>query len=262
MKKYITLLSSIFFIGFICSCDSTRKINPDTYIYFRKGTDTVIAPQKLTVIQIGNVISVQVFSSTANQEQAAIFNVPNPDKSTSPGTYQINEDGNIDMPVIGPVKAAGLTRSQLQDLLAKRVANYVKNPSVIVKFLDFNINVLGEVHKPGLQKFTVDRVTVIDAIGSAGDLTDYGERQDVVVIREENGKKIYNTIDLTNQNFILSPVYLLEPNDVVYVKPNANKLKDLSANPEAQRKTGIVLSVVGILVSVASIIVFAVSYKN
>jgi polysaccharide export outer membrane protein len=108
----------------------------------------------------------------------------------------------------------------------------------------------------------VDRVTVIDAIGSAGDLTDYGERQDIVVIREENGKKIYNTIDLTNQNFILSPVYLLEPNDIVYVKPNANKLKDLSANPDAQRKTGIILSVVGILVSVASVIVFAASYKN
>jgi polysaccharide export outer membrane protein len=262
MTKYITLLLSIIFIGLICSCDTTRKINPDTYIYFRDGSDTVTAPFKSTIIQPGDVINIRVFSSTANQEQAAIFNIPNSDKSAAPGGYQVNEVGNIEMPIIGSIKAAGLTLNQMQDVLSKKLANYVKNPSIIVNFLDFNINVLGEVRKPGLQKFTVDRVTVIDALGAAGDLTDFGERQDIIVIREENGKKIYNSIDLTKRDFLLSPVYLLQPNDVVYVKPNANKLKDLSANPDAQRKTGIILSVVGILVSVASVIVFAVSYKN
>src|ERR1700674_5305364 len=117
MTKYITLLLSIFFIGLICSCDSTRKINPDTYIYFRKGSDTVIAPQRSTIIQTGDIISIRVFSSTANQEQAAIFNIPNSDKSAAPGGYQVNETGNIDMPIIGSVKAAGLTGIQLQDLL-------------------------------------------------------------------------------------------------------------------------------------------------
>ena len=262
MKKYITLLFSIFFISLLCSCDTTRKINPDNYIYFRKGSDTVITPLKSTIIQSEDVISIRVYSSTANQEQAAIFNIPNADKSAAPEGYQVNETGNIDMPIIGSVKAAGLTTNQLQDVLSKKLANYVKNPSVLVNFLDFHINVLGEVHKPGLQKFSVDRVTIIDAIGSAGDLTDYGERQDVIVIREENGKKIYNSIDLTSREFLQSPVYLLQPNDVVYVKPNANKLKDLSANPDAQRKTGIILSVIGILVSVASVVVIALEYKN
>jgi polysaccharide export outer membrane protein len=262
MTKFILLLLSVFFVGLICSCDTTRKINPDTYIYFRNGSDTIAAPFKSTIIQPGDVISIRVFSSTANQEQAAIFNIPNSDKSAAPGGYQVNEMGNIEMPMIGPVKAAGITINQLQDELSKKLTNYVKNPSIIVNFLDFNINVLGEVHKPGLQKFSVDRVTVIDALGAAGDLTDFGERQDITVIREQNGKKIYTSIDLTKRDFVLSPVYLLQPNDVVYVKPNANKLKDLSANPDAQRKTGIILSVIGILVSVASVIVIALEYKN
>jgi polysaccharide export outer membrane protein len=262
MTKYITFVMSFFLIGLICSCDTTRKINADNYIYFRKGSDTVIAPIQSTIIQSGDIISIHVFSSTANQEQAAVFNMPNADKSNSPASYQVNETGNIEMPIIGSVKAAGLTTNQLQDGLVKKLTNYVKNPSVIVNFLDFNINVLGEVHKPGLQKFSADRVTVIDAIGSAGDLTDYGERQDIIVIREENGKKVYHSIDLTNRNFLQSTVYLLQPNDIVYVKPNANKLKDLSANPDAQRKTGIILSVIGILVSVASVVVIAIEYKH
>ena len=262
MTKYITLVMSFFLIVLVCSCDTTRKINPDNYIYFRNGSDTVTAPFKSTIIQPGDVISIRVFSSTANQEQAAIFNIANSDKTAAPGGYQVNENGNIEMPIIGSIQAAGLTISELQDILSKKLTNYVKNPSIVVNFLDFNINVLGEVHKPGLQKFSVDRVTVIDALGAAGDLTDYGERQDIIVIREENGKKIYNSIDLTKRDFLSSPVYLLHPNDVVYVKPNANKLKDLSANPDAQRKTGIILSVIGILVSVASVIVIALEYKN
>ncbi len=85
MTKYITLLLSIFFMEMICSCDTTRKINPDTYIYFRNGSDTVTAPFKSTIIQPGDVVSIRVFSSTANQEQAAIFNIPNSDKSAALG---------------------------------------------------------------------------------------------------------------------------------------------------------------------------------
>ena len=91
------------------------------------------------------------------------------------------------MPVIGDIKAAGLSKDSLQFLLEQKLAGYIKGPSVLVRFLGFNVNVLGEVRTPGTHKFLVDNVTVIDAISAAGDLTDYGKREDVTVIREEGG---------------------------------------------------------------------------
>jgi polysaccharide export outer membrane protein len=254
------LKKNIFYIIFlfaIYSCGSSKKANSANYIYFQTGTDTVLIPQKEIVIQNGDILSIRVFSSTSNQEQAAVFNIPNPEKENSLG-YQVTQTGNIDMPVIGTVKAAGLTKTQLQDFLTKKITNYVRNPTVMIGFIDFKVNVLGEVHRPGVQKFSVDRVSIIDAISSAGDLTDYGQRQDVIVIREDNGKKIYQSIDLRDKALFQSPVFLLQPNDIVYVKPNAIKVKDISSDPAAQRKTGIILSVVGILVSIASVVIFAV----
>src|SRR3712207_1189008 len=156
------------------------------------------------VIHPYDILSIQVFSKTLNQEQAAIFNILNTSNNGATQTsqvnmaagYQVSMSGTIDVPVIGGVKAVGLTKEQLQNLLAQKLADYVKSPTVIVRFLQFNVNVLGEVRSPGTHKFFQDRVTIIDAISSAGDLTDNGKRQDVTVIREENGKKIYRKIDL------------------------------------------------------------------
>lgn len=195
-----------------------------------------------------------MYSKTVNQDQAAVFNIP----ATVPGPsqgYQVSESGNIDMPVIGSVKAAGLTKEQLQVLLMQKLTNYVKNPAVVVRFLQFNINVLGEVKSPGTKKFETDNVTILDAISSAGDLTDAGKREDVTVIREEGGKKIYHYVDLRSKTVFQSPVYNLQPNDIVYVKANKNKLKELSIDPEIQRKTGLFVTFFGIIVSIATLIV-------
>jgi len=237
------------------ACSSSKKINKD-YIYFKNGTDTVAIPQKEPVIQPGDQLSIRVYSQTINQEQAAIFNMPASADSQLIG-YQVSPEGNIEIPVIGSIKAAGLTKNQLQAVLMQKLTNYVKNPTVLIRFLQFNINVLGEVRSPGTRQFRVDRVTIIDAISAAGDLTDYGKREDVTVIREENGKRIYHTVDLRNKNLFESPVYVLQPNDIVYVGPNKTKLKNLSVDPEAQRRTGLFFTITSVIVSVGTLIITA-----
>ena len=245
----------IFISGILISCGSSKDVAKE-HLYFQQGMDTVLTQQKETIIQPNDLLSIQVFSKTVNQEQAAIFNVANTSVSNSPG-YQVTSAGNIELPVIGSVKAGGYTKDELQLSLMEKLTPYVKNPSVVVRFLQFNVNVMGEVRSPGTQKFVVDRVTLIDALSAAGDLTDYGKRDDVMVIREENGKKIYHKVDLRSRTLFESPGYILQPNDIVYVGTNATKLKNLSANPEAQRKTGVILAITSVLISLATLVITA-----
>src|SRR5450432_4685 len=260
---------SFLFVGLMASCSSTKNIKPAEYIYFRNGADTIFSKQRETVIQPNDLLSIQVYSKTPNQEQAAIYNMPTPSTTNNttgaaPGTapgYQVDATGNIEMPVIGTVKSAGLTISELQKVLVQKLANNVKYPAVLVSFLEFNINVFGEVHAPGLHKFTMDKVTILDAIAASGDLTDYGKRDSITVIREEQGKRVYHNVDLRDKDIFQSPVYIMEPNDVVYVPPNRYKLRNLSLNPEKQRNTTLLLSILFAAVSVASLIV-AISYHN
>ncbi len=251
----IFLICCMLFITMLTSCGSSKLITDD-HVYFQNGTDTAAAPQKQTVIQNGDLLSMQVFSQTINQEQAAIFNINSSGNSSMQG-YQVNDAGNIEVPVIGSVKAAGLTKEQLQSSLTQKLISFVKNPTVTVRFLQFNVNVLGEVRLPGTQRFQTDKVTIIDAISAAGDLTDYGKRNDITVIREENGKKIFYQIDLRKKNFFDSPAYLLQPNDIVYVSPNKTKLKNAGADPEKQRRTGLFLSITSVLVSAGTLIITA-----
>src|SRR5450432_125329 len=254
---------SFLFVGLMASCSSTKNIKPAEYIYFRNGADTIFSKQRETVIQPNDLLSIQVYSKTPNQEQAAIYNMPTPSTTNNilgaaPGTapgYQVDATGNIEMPVIGTVKSAGLTISELQNVLIQKLANNVKYPAVLVSFLEFNINVFGEVRSPGLHKFTMDKVTILDAIAASGDLTDFGKRDSITVIREEKGRKVYHYIDLRNKDIFESPVYVMEPNDVVYVPPNRYKLRNLSLNPEKQRTTSTLLSFLLVAISIASLII-------
>lgn len=243
---------NIVLMALLSSCGPSKNLRKE-YVYFQAGMDTVQAESKETIIQSNDLIGIQVFSKTVNQEQAAIFNIPAAANNSAQG-YLVNDAGNIEMPVIGTVKAAGLTIGQLQSSLSQQLTPFVKNASVVVRFLEFNINVLGEVRSPGTQKFTVDRVTIIDAISAAGDLTDFGKRDSVTVIREVDEKKIYYSVDLRNRELFKSPVYVLRPNDIVYVSPNESKLKTLSVDPEKQRKTGLVFAITSLLISITTLI--------
>jgi polysaccharide export outer membrane protein len=259
------LIFSTILILFLSAC-STTNVKKD-YLYFQGVEDNVGVQQKETVIQPHDLLFIQVYSKTLNQEQAAIFNIlssststPSPNSSTSSGGssqgYEVSAGGNIEMPVIGTVKAAGLTKDQLQALLVDKVSNYVKNPSIIVRFSNYNINMLGEVRSPGAKKFAIDKVTIIDAISAAGDLTEFGRREDVMVIRELDGKKFYYEVDLRSKKVFSSPAYILQPNDIVYVAPNNKRLKTLNADVETQRKIGLYSSFISIAITLITLFVY------
>ncbi len=227
--------------------------------YFQRGFDSLGTVQyKEPIIQTNDLLSIQVFSGTLSQEQAAIFNIPNGGSSATSasattstsgggGGYQVDSSGNIMMPIIGNVYAKGLTRKQLSDAITLKLNDYIKNPNVLVKFARFRINVLGEVKTPGPKDFMTDRATITEAIALSGDLTEFGKREDVMVIREEgNQRKVYH-VDLRSAALFQSPVYQLQQNDLIVVSANDTKLKQLKTNPNFQRDLGLALSVISVV---------------
>jgi polysaccharide export outer membrane protein len=146
-------------------------------------------------------------------------------------TYLIDIDGYIVFPVIGKVKLAGLTRSQAVVMLEDRIKEYINNPSVNLRILNYKFSVIGEVNNPGTFKIESERVTLLEALSQAGDLTIYGNRSNILVIREINGKKEYNRVNITKADFINSPYYYLTQNDVVMVEPNKTKVNSSVIGP-------------------------------
>ncbi len=267
-NKSIRIVSLGLMAVLLSACFS-NKVAKENYLYFKKGNNEFIA-QKETIIKKNDLLSIQVFSNTLNQEQAAVFNMAVVKESSSASAgdsdsqsqgasagqgYEVGSDGNIEMPVIGSIKAEGLTKQQLKESLIKKLSNYIKLPNVNIRFTRFNVNVIGEVRSPGTKVFQGDKVTIIDALSAAGDLTDFGKRENITVIREQNNSKIYFTVDLRNKNLFSSPAYILQQNDIIYVEPNSNKLATLSVDPNAQRRSSTILTVVGLVFTVGTLVV-------
>ncbi len=238
----------------LSSCSSSKQIGKD-YIYFQTERDNIgIIPMKERIIKVNDVLNIQVVSKTLNQQEAALFNTPTVSINETPGAptgqsniqYIVDLNGNIDFPVLGSIKAEGLTRQQLQTALVSKLTAYIKDPSVSIRSLQFNVNMLGEVKSPGVKSFPTDKVTILDAIGVSGDLTDDGKRKDVTVIRQEGGRNLYMQMDLTSGTLFQSPGYQLQPNDIVYVGPTDEKLKSLVK----KNNTGNVFRTVGTALSV------------
>ena len=247
-------LLSLFFLS---SCTAYRqnakRINRD-FLYFQKGVDSLqdITFSPLT-IKPNDLLNISVSSNTLNQEQAALFNAANfGGVSGNNGGAFINqqqfgganifgflvdEQGFIKYPIIGAIKAAGLSRVELAQAIEKALAQkeLVKEPVVEVRYLQLRINVLGEVRSPGPKNFPSDRISILDVISASGDLTERGRRDNILVLREENGKKKVYKVNLLNTDFINSPVFQLQQNDVVYVQPNSIKLKEVNFDPQFNR---------------------------
>ncbi|WP_224490259.1 polysaccharide biosynthesis/export family protein [Robertkochia flava] len=139
-------------------------------------------------------------------------------------TYQVDEYGDIDFPMLGTVAVAGYKRAALTDLLEEKIGEYVVEPTVLVRVTNNQVTVLGEVGNPGSHIFEGERITLFQALGAAGDLTPSSKRENIRIIREQNGKRETFTVDLTKADFINSPNYFLKQNDIVYVEPNRFKI--------------------------------------
>jgi polysaccharide biosynthesis/export protein len=251
---------------FILSCTSKKELQEEL-IYFQNNQDSMkVISAKEPIIQANDLLTIQIFTKSLNQEQALPFNMPvaggnaggkasGSSTPAGPTPYLVETNGTIEMPIIGAVKAAGLTKSQLQAFLFEKLSSYIKDPSVIIRFSEIKVNVLGEVKVPGTYNFQRDRVTLIDAISAAGDLTDFAKRNDITVIREVNSTRKYYTADISSGDFFESPVYNLQSNDIVYIGPNNLKFKSLTSN-NGQKGIQIILTLATITTTVLSIIAF------
>jgi len=167
--------------------------------------------------------------------------------------YLVDASGTIDFPVLGKLKVGGLSRSELMHLLETKIAKYIKNPIINIRLMNFKVSVQGEVILPGTYPVNSDRVTLIEAISMAKDLTIYGKRNNVLIIRELNGVKSYNRVDITKADFINSPFYYLAQNDVVYVEPNKTRINGAAVGAN----TGVIISVTSLVITLITLIVTA-----
>lgn len=249
---YIRLIA-LFGVLFLSSCGSRKDI-----VYLQDVENDATINQALSyepVIKCDDMLSVIV---AADQPDLTIpFNLPQiqgnyqvNDNQEGIKTYLVDAAGYIDFPVIGKVKLAGLTRTQAKNELEVKIKEYIKEPSVNLRILNYKISVLGEVNKPNTYKIASERVTLLEAISLAGDMTIYGKRNNVLVIREVDGKKTFNRVDLTNKDFISSPFYYLNQNDVVMVEPNKTKINSSVIGPNVT----VTISAISLLTTIAIIL--------
>ena len=166
-------------------------------------------------------------------------------------SYLVDAGGIIDFPTLGKLQVGGLSRSELMQLLETKITKYIKNPIINIRLMNFKVSVQGEVTLPGTYSINSDRVTLIEAISMAKDLTIYGKRDNILIIREVNGVKSYNRVDITKANFINSPFYYLTQNDVVYVEPNKTRINGAAVGAN----TGVLISITSLVITLITLIV-------
>lgn len=205
--------------------------------------------QNLIKLKEDDFVSIMVYET--DKESVAQFNLFIPPGSEIMVGYIIDRSGNVNIPVLGKVKLAGLYKDEAVELIETKLKSYFNNPVVHINLLNFKVTVLGEVNTPGAYNIKDERVTVFEAIGMAGDLKITGKRNNILVIREENGKKVEYRADLTSNSIYNSPIYYLKQNDVVYVEPNKASI----ANSTFIKDNGrLMLSMTSVIVSILILI--------
>ncbi|MDH7913967.1 polysaccharide biosynthesis/export family protein [Winogradskyella sp. SYSU M77433] len=253
--KIRLLLISLISIALATSCASRKNI-----VYFqdellKDGLETS-TPEQL-IYKTDDLLTINV--SAFVQETVAPFNLTvassnalnttNVQGNIQLQTYLIDYEGNIEFPVLGKIKVAGLTRTELTKYLTDRISEYAKDPIVNVRLANFTITVLGEVSNPGTFTIQKERITLVEALGLASDLTIFGKRQNVKLIREVNGVKKFAEFDLTSVNTVNSPAYYLQQNDVIYVEPNRAKVRSSTFN----QNNSVLISAIGTLTTILAI---------
>ncbi|MFA6086163.1 polysaccharide biosynthesis/export family protein [Mucilaginibacter sp.] len=237
MKKLFLTTHCLFALTLLllCSCADTKKLR-----YFQdlsqsnSPSDISIAKYTEPVIQPDDILSINV--NTLDPEATNSINSRNGGFSTigvnyGSGTvtpisgYLVDRQGFVDIPIIGKMKLAGLTTLEARSLVEKKAALTLKSPVVDIRFTNFKITVIGEVNRPASYVMPNEQVTLLDAIGYAGDLTIYGKRENILLIRKDaSGRNVSIKMDMTRKDILNSPYFYLRQNDVIYVEPNKTKV--------------------------------------
>ena len=194
------------------------------------GVNKPAMPSFLAIIQPHDILSIYITS--LSPEASSFFNTIAPGSGPTSDNYStksdigylVDENGNIELPLVGKVKLGGLTTSIAHDTLVNRLEKYLQVPSVRVYIVNFKITLIGEVSKPGVYNVTNEKINLLEAIALAGDLTIFGNRKEVTLIREVNGEKTFTTINLTKRDLFNAPYYYLHSNDILYIPPVKSKV--------------------------------------
>lgn len=269
MKKYslfvCILFLSIIGTGLLSSCGTSKDV-----IYFQdlKPGETEITLPEVQAITVQPEDKISIIVNSRDMQLTNLFNLPYVSKqlgSTSQlsnnnqgiSGYTVDDEGNIDFPVLGKVHVAGLKREEIAEQIKNELItkNLVKDPVVTVEFMNLCVSVMGEVNNPGRFAIDRDKLTILDALSMAGDLTIYGNRQKVLVLRQEEGQQRVYGINLTSgEHIYTSPAYYLQQNDVVYVEPNSVRSRQSTVNGNNVRSTSFWISLASLLTSIGILI--------
>lgn len=264
--KFCKILSLTLMVLAAVSCSTPKEIS-----YFQ---DLQPGVTELTItdpveIKVRPKDKLSILINAQDQKLTNMFNLPivsqqiGQESTGSSGTsrgvsgYTVDTDGYINFPVLGKIKVEGMTREQIAEYLTGQLKEQelIKDPVVTVEFMNLGLSVLGEVNKPGRISINRDNLTILDALSEAGDLTIFGKREKVLVLRQENGKQRVYGINLCSADQLYtSPVYYLQQNDVVYVEPNDTKSRQSTVNGNTVRSTSFWISLASLITSIAVLI--------
>jgi len=243
-------LTCIIVLLSLSSCVSKEKV-----IYFQNAKDfeTIVDTDTFSPkFKVNDIISIYV--STFDLEAVRPFNISKDGGGGGAAQfldYLVDNEGNIEYPVLGKIKLLGLNVQEAQELFKDKLALYLKDPIINIRILNFRISVLGAIGSPGQYMVSGERITILEAIALAGDLSITGKRGNILVIRDFNGTKTYTRVDLTNKELFNSPVYYLTQNDIVYVEPNGAAVSGASGDA----RIGLIMGIVSTLLTTALIFV-------
>jgi polysaccharide export outer membrane protein len=250
MRDKALLLStwcSFFLLLSLSSCHTSKSV-----IYFNQIHDTTaVSPMPPPPINIrnGDLLAIQV--NSMDPEHAGVFNqVGTSSVSAAPGMsgYLVDETGCISFMQLGKVKVAGMNKDQIKSMLEKKLDPYLKDPVVTIRLMNFKLNLIGEFTRPGIYSVDQENINIIQALALAGDITIYGKRREVLLIRQNDSLQVVRHIDLTDKEIMYSPYYYLQQGDILYVKPNQAKVLFSNVTwqllPVASTATSLVLVII------------------
>lgn len=249
------LLVSILALVISTSCASRKDL-----VYFQDELvedNQMVSEPKQLIYKPDDILTINV--SALDPDTVKPFNLPVISNNSTNliaaqgniqvQTYLVDYNGNIEFPVLGTIKVAGMTRTELTALLMERIGKMAKDPIVNIRLANFTVTIIGEVARPGTFTIQDERITLLEALGLANDLTIFGKRQNVMLIREVDGQKKFTKIDLTSINSINSPAYYLQQNDVIYVEPNNARIRQSTYN----QNNSVLISAIGTLTTILAV---------
>lgn len=261
MKKFFLPIVVLMMVVLLGSCSSGKDVP-----YFQNIDEISLAGSKgLYDAKIMPKDMLTITVSTTDPAAAAPFNLSVGNTVGASGQlsngggnlqgYLVDNDGNINFPVIGHMHVQGMTKSQCQDMIREKLLPFMaatENPIVTVRMSSYRVTVTGEVNRPGVIPVSTEKMSIVEALAQAGDLTVYGKRDNIMLIREdETGQKKMVRLNMNDANLINSPYYYLQQNDIIYVQPNSVKAKNAGIGPS----TTLWFSFIGIVTSISSLLV-------